>query len=318
MFEDIKPHIADLRKRLVTSGLVLIVAFFACFFVYEPILEWMMAPAKAVLPAGSTMVAIEIQETFFTAVKVAFFSGFLVTLPVIFWQFWLFVAPGLYDHEKKLAIPFVFFATLMFLMGASFSYYVVVPYGFEFLIGFGSTVVSVMPSIGKYVGFFTKLLFGFGIAFELPVITFFLAKIGLVDDKTLKDFFKYAIVIIFVLASLLTPPDVVTQFLMAGPLILLYGVSILIAKAFNPYIEEVDEDDEEDELDEDVKDEEYEEETPKSTHVEEDEFEDDFEEAKNMNETSNDNKPYDLNDDNFDDDDDVISYEEENKEANAK
>ena len=235
MLEDLKPHIADLRKRLMVSGAALIVAFFCCFFFYEPILEWMMLPAKAILPAGSSMVAIEIQETFFTALKVAFFSGFIVSLPVIFWQLWLFLAPGLYEHEKKLVIPFVFFATLMFLVGSSFAYYIVVPYGFDFLINFGSTVVTVFPSIGKYVGFFTKLLIGFGIAFELPVITFFLAKIGLVDDKMLKDFFKYAVVIIFIVASLLTPPDVLTQFLMAGPLIFLYIVSIYIAKVFNPH-----------------------------------------------------------------------------------
>ena len=234
MFEDLKPHIADLRKRLIISVLTLVVAFFACFTFYEPILNWMMVPIEAVLPAKSQMVAVEIQETFFTALKVAFFSGFILSLPVIFWQLWLFLAPGLYDHEKKLVIPFVFFATLMFLSGSAFAYYVVVPFGFEFLINFGSTVVTVLPSIGKYVGFFTKLLFGFGIAFELPVITFFLAKIGLVDDKMLKDFFKYAIVIIFIVSALLTPPDVLTQFLMAGPLILLYGASIYIAKVFNP------------------------------------------------------------------------------------
>ena len=245
MLEDLKPHIADLRKRLVISGAALIVAFFACFFFYEPILEWMMFPAKEILPAGSSMVAIEIQETFFTALKVAFFSGFIVSLPVIFWQIWLFLAPGLYDHEKKLVFPFVFFATLMFLIGSSFAYYVVVPYGFDFLINFGNTVVTVFPSIGKYVGFFTKLLFGFGVAFELPVITFFLAKIGLVDDKMLKDFFKYAVVLIFVLASLLTPPDVLTQFLMAGPLILLYILSIYIAKVFNPHDASLLDDDEE-------------------------------------------------------------------------
>ncbi|QKF82201.1 twin-arginine translocase subunit TatC [Halarcobacter ebronensis] len=234
MFEDLKPHIADLRKRLINSAICLIIAFFVCFNFYEPILKWMMVPVEAVLPPNSHMVAVEIQETFFTALKVAFFSGFIVSLPVIFWQLWLFLAPGLYDHEKKLVIPFVFFATLMFLIGASFAYWVVVPFGFDFLINFGSAVVTVLPSIGKYVGFFTKLLFGFGVAFELPVITFFLAKIGLVDDKMLKDFFKYAVVLIFILAALLTPPDVLTQFLMAGPLILLYIVSIYIAKIFNP------------------------------------------------------------------------------------
>ncbi|MFA7092183.1 MAG: twin-arginine translocase subunit TatC [Arcobacteraceae bacterium] len=241
MFEDLKPHIADLRKRLVISGITVIVMFFVCFSFYEPILEWMMVPAKAILPPGSSMVAIEMQETFFTALKVAFFTGFIVSLPVIFWQLWLFLAPGLYDHEKRLALPFVFFATLMFLMGASFSYYVVVPFGFEFLINFGNTVVTVFPSIGMYVGFFTKILFGFGIAFELPVITFFLAKIGLVDDKMLKDFFRYAIVLIFIVSALLTPPDVLTQLLMAGPLTLLYGISIYIAKIFNPAPKEEDE-----------------------------------------------------------------------------
>jgi sec-independent protein translocase protein TatC len=240
MFEDIKPHLSELRKRLVYSVITVAVMFFVCFSVYQPILDWMLLPAKEILPVGTQMVAIEIQETFFTALKVSFFGGLIISLPVIFYQFWMFVAPGLYEHEKKFVIPFVFFATLMFLIGGSFAYYVVIPFGFEFLINFGNSLVSVMPSIGKYVGFFTKLLVGFGIAFELPVITFFLATIGLVDDKMLKEFFRYAIVFIFILSALLTPPDVLTQFLMAVPLVILYGISILIAKAINPY-KEVDE-----------------------------------------------------------------------------
>jgi sec-independent protein translocase protein TatC len=215
--------------------------FFACFSFYEPILEWMMAPVKHALPVGTSMIAVEIQETFFTAMKVAFFGGFIISLPVIFWQLWLFLAPGLYDHEKKLVVPFVFFATLMFLLGASFAYYIVVPVGFDFLIAFGNSVVSVLPSIGKYVGFFTKLLIGFGIAFELPVITFFLAKIGLVNDQMLKDFFRYAVVLIFIVAAVLTPPDVISQVLMAAPLLILYGVSIYIAKVFNPAQKEEEE-----------------------------------------------------------------------------
>ena len=245
MLADLKPHIADLRKRLVISSAFLVVAFFACFLVYDVILKFMMVPIEAVLPDGSKMVAIEVQETFFTALKVSFFSAFLLSLPVIFWQFWLFMSPGLYENEKKLVLPFVLSATFMFLLGGAFAYYVVVPYGFEFLVTFGSQVVAVMPSIGKYVSFFTKLVFGFGIAFELPVITFFLASIGLVNDQMLKDFFKYAIILIFVLAALLTPPDVITQFLMAGPLIILYGVSIYIAKIFNPAdkVEDLEEDD---------------------------------------------------------------------------
>ena len=241
MFDDLKPHIADLRKRLTISTITVVVMFFACFSFYEPILEWMMAPVKHALPAGTSMIAVEIQETFFTAMKVAFFGGFIISLPVIFWQLWLFLAPGLYDHEKKLVVPFVFFATLMFLLGAAFAYYIVVPVGFDFLIAFGNSVVSVLPSIGKYVGFFTKLLIGFGIAFELPVITFFLAKIGLVNDQMLKDFFRYAVVLIFIVAAVLTPPDVISQVLMAAPLLILYGVSIYIAKVFNPAQKEEEE-----------------------------------------------------------------------------
>lgn len=241
MFDDLKPHIADLRKRLVISSITVVIMFFACFSFYEPILEWMMAPVKHALPTGTSMIAVEIQETFFTAMKVAFFGGFIISLPVIFWQLWLFLAPGLYDHEKKLVVPFVFFATLMFLLGASFAYYIVVPVGFDFLIAFGNSVVSVLPSIGKYVGFFIKLLIGFGIAFELPVITFFLAKIGLVNDQMLKDFFRYAVVLIFIVAAVLTPPDVISQVLMAAPLLILYGVSIYIAKVFNPAQKEEEE-----------------------------------------------------------------------------
>ena len=243
MFDDLKPHIADLRKRLTISTITVVVMFFACFSFYEPILEWMMAPVKHALPAGTSMIAVEIQETFFTAMKVAFFGGFIISLPVIFWQLWLFLAPGLYDHEKKLVVPFVFFATLMFLLGAAFAYYIVVPIGFDFLIAFGNSVVSVLPSIGKYVGFFTKLMIGFGIAFELPVITFFLAKIGIVNDQMLKDFFRYAVVLIFIISAILTPPDVISQVLMAAPLLILYGVSIYIAKVFNPAQKEEEEED---------------------------------------------------------------------------
>ena len=241
MFDDLKPHIADLRKRLTISTITVVIMFFACFTFYEPILEWMMAPVKHALPVGTSMIAVEIQETFFTAMKVAFFAGFIISLPVIFWQLWLFLAPGLYDHEKKLVVPFVFFATLMFLLGAAFAYYIVVPIGFDFLIAFGNSVVSVLPSIGKYVGFFTKLMIGFGIAFELPVITFFLAKIGIVNDQMLKDFFRYAVVLIFIISAILTPPDVISQVLMAAPLLILYGVSIYIAKVFNPAQKEEEE-----------------------------------------------------------------------------
>jgi sec-independent protein translocase protein TatC len=236
MFDELKPHLAELRKRLSISLAVIIVMFLVCFAFWQPILAWMIAPLKEVLPEGSNVIFTGVQEPFFTAMKVAFFAGFVFALPVVFWQFWLFVAPGLYDNEKRLVIPFVSAATLMFLMGASFCYYVVVPLAFAFLIAFGSALFTALPSIGEYVGFFTKFLVGFGLSFELPVVIFFFAKLGLVDDKALKDFFRYAVVIIFTVAAILTPPDILSQFLMAAPLTILYGISILVAKAVNPYI----------------------------------------------------------------------------------
>ncbi len=245
MFDELKPHLVELRKRLGISVAVLFVAFFACFSFWEPILAWMILPLEDVLPAGSEVIFTKVQEPFFTALKVAFFSGFILSLPIIFWQFWLFIAPGLYENEKRLVIPFVTAATMMFLMGASFCYFIVVPLGFDFLINFGAQLFKALPSIGEYVSFFTKLLFGFGIAFELPVITFFFAKLGFVTDKSLISFFRYAIIIIFLVAALLTPPDLLTQFLMAGPLIILYGVSILVARAVNPDTGEDDDDSEE-------------------------------------------------------------------------
>ncbi len=235
MFDELKPHIAELRKRLAYSLAALVVCFFVAFYFYEPILEWMTEPLKTVLPESSYMIATGVPEVFFTAVKVSLFAGFLMALPFILYQFWLFIAPGLYEHEKRYIWPFVFFASGMFFLGALFAYYVVVPYGFAFLVNFAEQVVTVAPKINEYVSFFTKIMIGFGIAFELPVLTFFLALLGLVDDNTLKSFFKYAIILIFVLAALLTPPDVVTQLLMAIPLIVLYGVSIIIAKLVNPY-----------------------------------------------------------------------------------
>ncbi len=238
MFEEIKPHLYELRKRLGISLASVVVLFFVMFSVWQPILSWMTAPLIEVLPEGSSVIFTKVQEPFFTALKVAFFTGFIASLPIIFWQIWLFIAPGLYASEKKMVIPFVVGATVMFIIGGAFCYYVVIPFGYDFLINFGSQLFTALPSIGEYVSFFTKLLIGFGIAFELPVFTFLFASMGLVTDQTLIGFFRYALIIIFIVAALLTPPDILTQFLMAGPMILLYGLSILIARAINPEIKE--------------------------------------------------------------------------------
>lgn len=263
MFEDLRPHLIELRKRLGISVGSIIVMFFVMFFFHEPILEWMVAPLntalievgkKSVIAADGMVTTSQVGGAFFVALKVSFFAGLLAALPIILSQLWLFIAPGLYANEKKMILPFVFGGTIMFAIGVSFAYYIVTPFGFDFLITFGSFKFTPLINIEDYVGFFTKIMFGFGLAFELPVFAYFLALLGLIDDKQMIAFFKYAIIIIFVVAALLTPPDVLTQMLMAGPLIILYGISILIVRAVNPAPKEEDEDEDEPEEESDVSD----------------------------------------------------------------
>lgn len=256
MFDDLRPHLAELRKRLGISVLTLIGMFFVMFYFHEPLLEWMVQPLndalievgkKSVHAANGMVTTSQVGGAFFVALKVAFFSAILASLPVILWQIWRFIAPGLYENEKKMVLPFVFGGTTMFIIGVAFAYYVVTPFGFDFLITFGSFKFTPLINIEDYVGFFTKIMFGFGLAFELPVFSYFLALLGLIDDRQMTSFFKYAIVLIFIVAALLTPPDVLTQLLMAGPLLVLYGLSILIVKMVNPASKEEDADNEDDE-----------------------------------------------------------------------
>lgn len=245
MFNELRPHLVELRRRLGISVLALLFFFILAFVFYEPILTWVTQPLTDALPEGGKTTTHQVGGVFFIALKVSFFASIIFALPIILWQIWLFIAPGLYANEKKLVLPFVLGGTLMFLTGTLFAYYIVTPFGFDFLLSFGSFKFTQYINIEDYVGFFTKILFGFGIAFELPIFTLFLAIMGLVTDKSLKDFFKYAVVIIFVVAALLTPPDVMTQLLMAGPLVVLYGFSIIIAKLVNPHVEEEPEPEEE-------------------------------------------------------------------------
>ncbi|WP_104640115.1 twin-arginine translocase subunit TatC [Helicobacter suis] len=228
MLEDLKPHLEDLRKRLLISIVVLIVAFALCFHFWQIIFEWIKTSYQGKL------IQISPIEGIMVAIKVSFFAALTVSMPVIFWQMWLFIAPGLYKNEKKMVLPFVFFGSVMFIAGACFSYYVVFPFVIHYLATFGSAMFEANISASSYVSFFMQLILGFGIAFELPVLVFFLAKIGLITDESLKGFFKYAIVLIFAIAAIITPPDVMSQILMALPLMGLYGLSILIAKWVNP------------------------------------------------------------------------------------
>ncbi|MDD2828538.1 MAG: twin-arginine translocase subunit TatC [Sulfuricurvum sp.] len=256
MFDDLKPHIAELRKRLGISVAAIILLFFVMWNFHDAILAWITQPLITALTsvgkispkaAQGMLVTKELSEAFFVAMKVSFFASIIAALPIILAQIWLFIAPGLYSNEKKMIIPIVIGGTVMFLVGGAFAYYLVTPLGFAFFIEFGSASFVPMYNISEYVEFFTKIIFGFGLAFELPVFCYFLALLGLIDDRMMIGFFRYAIVLIFIIAAILTPPDVLSQIMMALPLILLYGISILIVKAVNPapkeeaYIEEDEE-----------------------------------------------------------------------------
>ena len=236
MLEDIRPHIAELRSRLFKIVISYGVAFLIVFMNWQIVYEWMKKPLESAF--NKPMIFTSLSEPFITALKISLYAGFVLALPFIMWQVWKFIAPALYENEKKMAIPFVFWTTVMFLVGVAFAYYVVFPFGANVLINFGGVQFEAMLKMSEYIGFFAKFMFGFGIAFELPVFSYALAKMDLITDKTLKDGFRYAIVIIFTVAAILTPPDPATQFLMAIPLIVLYGVSIIIVKMVNPYKEE--------------------------------------------------------------------------------
>lgn len=226
-------HLRELRSRLVVSLAVLLVAVVGCFFFADPIFALLKAPMVSVLgeEAADTFVVLDPMETILTYLKVAVLAGVGLSSPVLFYQIWLFVAPGLYDTERKVVMPLVAASTGLFLLGASFAYFVIFPYGFEFLMAMAPDDVEANISIASYLSTATRLLLAFGFCFQLPVVVFFLARLGLVDAEDMTSKFRYAMVAIFVVAALITPPDPMTQTLMALPLTLLYGISILVAKA---------------------------------------------------------------------------------------
>jgi sec-independent protein translocase protein TatC len=240
MLDEIRPHIAELRNRLFKIVISYGVAFLIVFTNWQLVYAWMKKPLESAF--DKAMIFTSLAEPFITALKISLYAGFVLALPFIMWQVWKFIAPALYENEKKMAIPFVFWATVMFLGGVAFAYYVVFPFGANVLINFGGVQFEAMLKMSEYIGFFAKFMFGFGIAFELPVFSYFLAKLDLITDKTLISGFRYAIVGIFIVSAILTPPDPATQFLMAIPLIILYGVSIIVVKMVNPH-KELDEED---------------------------------------------------------------------------
>ncbi len=223
-------HLEELRKRLIICAIAVGVGFVISYLFAERLFKILISPLMRVMPSGDRLIFTNLPEMFLTYLKTALICGILLTAPVIFYQLWMFIAPGLYQHEKKYVIPFVVFSTILFVGGALFGYFIVFPFGFRFFLGFANEYIQALPSVKQYFSFSIKLLFAFGVVFELPVVAFFLSKIGIVTPEFLKKKRKYALLLAFVMAAILTPPDVITQLMMAGPLIILYEIGIVVAK----------------------------------------------------------------------------------------
>lgn len=225
-------HLEELRRRLLISVVAVAVGFLVCYFFSKQLFEILMKPLIVSLPPKSTLIFTSLPEAFFTYLKVSLLAGIFLSSPLVLYEMWAFISPGLYKHEKRYVIPFVFFSSIFFVGGALFGYFVVFPFGFKFFLGFATEYIRPMPTIKEYFGFCAKLLFAFGVIFELPLFVLFLSRIGIVNDKMLRKQRKYAILLVFVVSAILTPPDVMTQLMMAGPLLALYEISIWVAKIF--------------------------------------------------------------------------------------
>ena len=225
-------HLEELRKRLIISIATIGVGFVACYSFKEKIFAVLARPLQEVLPPESSLVFINPTEAFLTYLKTAFLGGFFLAIPVILFQIWKFIAPGLYNEERRYVIPFVLSSSILFIGGALFGYFMVFPLAFKFLMGFSSDMIQAFPSMKDYLSFVIKLLIAFGVVFETPVFIFFLAKIGIVNYQMLKTYRKYFLVVAFILGAFLTPPDPLSQIMMAMPLLVLYEVSVLVTKYF--------------------------------------------------------------------------------------
>ena len=224
-------HLEELRWGLIKSFAAVVLAFFSCFFFSDRIVAFMIAPLKRGLQPGESLIGTGVTEAFFFEMKVALVAGVFLASPVIFYQIWRFIAPGLNESEKKLVIPFVLFTSFFFIAGAYFCYWVVLPVAFQYFIEqYRSLDVSPEIRIGEYFTFFSRMVLAFGITFELPLFTLFLVRLGIWDYRFMWRTFRYAIIVIFIVAAILTPgPDIASQLLLAVPLTMLYLLSIGVA-----------------------------------------------------------------------------------------
>ena len=228
--ESFVSHLVELRDRLIRALLVVLVLFFVCFYFSGAIMKFLSLPLYEVLPAGSRPIFTDQAGAFFTLTKVSFLTAVLLSLPWIMYQVWAFVAPGLYEHEKKFALPLIVSSIFFLVVGIAFAYLFVLPAAYKFFFAFASrTGADVLQDLQKYWDFTLAIFFGFGLTFEVPVAEMLLVKLGMVTTQQLRDARRYVVVGAFIVAAVLTPPDVLSQFMLAIPLILLYELGIFLA-----------------------------------------------------------------------------------------
>ncbi len=224
-------HLEELKTRLIRILIVVGIGFGVCYLFKDWSFRVITKPLVDVMPAQSSMIFTGLPEAFFIHMEIAFFASLLLTAPYTLFEIWRFVSPGLYKDEKRYVLPFIFFSSLLFGSGVLFGYFIALPPAFAFFVSFSTDFLKPMISFKEYLGLTLKFLLAFGLSFEMPVFIFFLAKLGIVNAKMLAKQRRYAILIIFIAAAILTPsPDAISQFLMAIPLIFLYEVSIFVAR----------------------------------------------------------------------------------------
>ncbi len=224
-------HLEELRKRLIRVLVVLAVGFGVCYTFKDWSFRIITKPLIEVLPESSSLIFTGLPEAFFIHMKIAFFASLFLTSPYTLYQIWKFLSPGLYDRERKYVIPFVISSTLLFVGGVLFGYFIALPPAFHFFVSFSTDVLKPMVSFREYLGLTLKFLLAFGLSFEMPVFIFFMTKLGMVNAAILSRQRRYAILVIFIAAAILTPsPDVLSQVLMAVPLMVLYEFSIFVSK----------------------------------------------------------------------------------------
>jgi len=222
-------HLIEMRDRLLRAVLAVVIIFIALFPWAQDIYALLAQPMLAALPKGGQMIATEVTTPFFVPIKVTMMAAFLLAMPWVFYQVWAFVAPGLYQHERRIGVPLVIASVILFLLGMSFAYFLVFPIVFGFIVGVAPEGVAVMTDIGKYLDFVMTLFMAFGITFEVPVAVVLLVKMGMVSVAKLREIRPYVIVGAFVVGAIFTPPDVISQFMLAIPLWILYELGIIVA-----------------------------------------------------------------------------------------